>query len=475
MKNTKKLVLGVLVGLSALMTSCLFESDDSALTSWLSDQGLPNSYEVQTVSVNGLSPLSAEVFQDTFPKYDNNRPIFGSASNLSHELAFDFVVDRSFINTLHDADSATSLLYLWLQDEFYGSKYFPSDSFPIKEDLKFNVSWIISRSDKSNFEEKVYDIEDSVWYHSLRNWKPQVSMDTSVSVSLTKKDSLLMLEMPRALVDSIRSKVSYCRIQLKISAPDAKNAYRFYGIAAGSLRPLFRVVALAEKKSKYSSYYPIHMAQLTSNKETCADCLVLHGGVFDSLVVELPSAPIMKALSEFYGDEFPYSVGDSNDVRQAVILAQVTFPRDDSQGSGQLGLPVQVVVGSYVDSAGFQNKRVMEAYKLNKKLIASKGHPNMIFYEGDSLTLQVTVGMRDFLNKASDGRTFKMMMRLGYPVLQAKDSTYANYKTEAGDTSFVFFPYFDYARYDFSQMMKGPATLKLWLASKRNSQKKENK
>ena len=108
----------------------------------------------------------------------------------------------------------------------------------------------------------------------------------------------------------------------------------------------------------------------------------------------------------------------------------------------------------------------MEAYKLNKSLIVSKGHPNMVFYEGDSLTLQVTYGLRDFINRARDGRTLKMMMRLGYPVLQDKDSTYADRKVD-GDTSYVFFSHFDHARYDFSSAMKQPSTLKLWLANKR--------
>ena len=147
----------------------------------------------------------------------------------------------------------------------------------------------------------------------------------------------------------------------------------------------------------------------------------------------------------------------------------MTFSRDDeSQGFSELGRPIQVVVGSFMDSAT-TTFRKMEEYKLNKKLITKEGHPNMVFHEGDSLTLQVTYGMREFINKASDGRTFKMMMRLGYPVLQEKDDAYKNYITSKGDTSYVFLSQFDYARYDFTESMKKPATLKLWLASKRGN------
>ena len=39
-----------------------------------------------------------------------------------------------------------------------------------------------------------------------------------------------------------------------------------------------------------------------------------------------------------------------------------------------------------------------------------------------------------------------------------------------GETIFVTFPYFDYARYDFTSIKNKPATLKLWLASKRGEE-----
>ena len=109
-------------------------------------------------------------------------------------------------------------------------------------------------------------------------------------------------------------------------------------------------------------------------------------------------------------------------------------------------------------------------YKVNRKQVAESGHPNMVFYDGDSLSLQVTYGLRDLINQAKNGRNFKMMVRLGYPVLQDKDSLYADYKTEDGDSVKVFFKYFDYARYDFGKTFSQPANLKLWLATKRGGE-----
>lgn len=185
--------------------------------------------------------------------------------------------------------------------------------------------------------------------------------------------------------------------------------------------------------------------------------------------MEFPSKEIMEALAEFYGDDFPFAEGDGFDVRQAVVLAQLTFARDDSGSESELGLPVQVVVGSFIDSMGTELRK-MENYKLNRPQVVESGHPNMVFFDGDSLSLQVTLGMRSFINQARNGDNFKMMLRLGFPVLQAKDSTYMNYETAEGDTSFVFLGVFDYNRYDFTSMMNQPATLKLWLATKRGEE-----
>lgn len=90
-------------------------------------------------------------------------------------------------------------------------------------------------------------------------------------------------------------------------------------------------------------------------------------------------------------------------------------------------------------------------------------------YDGDSLLLQVTAGMRDFINRASDGRSFKMMMRLERSVLLDKDTIFFD-NTYNGDTSYVFFPYSDFSRYDFTSIKNKPATLKLWLATKRGDE-----
>ncbi len=433
------------------------------MADWLSAQGIPSGYQVQTLSVNELTPLSSEVFLDSAPKLANDRVVLGKTANISHDLVFDAVFyDSVFFADLKKTDSVEMFLALHVLKPFYLAKQFPADSLPLKEDVTLTISWKLEKGSSKSFVDSVWDIESETWLSDLKKWKPDSSADTTVSVVISSKDTILKVGLPAGLVSAMKDFSKACRLQLRVSAPEASRTYRFYGVETAKYPQIW---ASFPKDKSFIEFNPFRTAHIVSSKETCSDCAVLHGGVYDSLVVEYESAPIMKALSDFYGDEFPYTGEAGDDVRQTVVLAQMTFARDDSQGTSELGLPIQVVVGSYTDSSG-KSIRKMEAYKLNKSLIVSKGHPNMVFYEGDSLTLQVTYGLRDFINRARDGRTFKMMMRLGYPVLQDKDSTYADRKVD-GDTSYVFFSHFDHARYDFSSSMKQPSTLKLWLANKR--------
>lgn len=484
--NKKKFLL--LPFLALALMSCSNDAGDDGLSSWLSNQGMPSSYKVQTVTVNDLNPLSAEVSQDSLPRSAWTRGFFGALSGMSHDLFLDFGMDSASLAKVNAGDSGKSLLFLYLVKSFYESEFLPSDYFPIKEDLKLNVSWILSDKLSGGELNDVASLNDSVWFHELESWKAKTTADTTVSISVNKKgstlaDSILTLEMPKALVNEIRKKPGNRRLQLRVSAPEASHVYRIEGAGHMSRFPRFRLVSFKNDTTfNYVSYEPNRAATISLSREECSDCIVLHGGAFDTLKVEFPSKPILKALSDFYGDEFPYSVGDSNDVRQAVVMAQLTFYRDDSKGERELGMPLQVVAGSYMDSAETVVLR-KESYKLDKPRIAKSEHPNMLFHEGDSISLQVTAGLRDFINKASDGRTFKMTMRLGFPVLTTRDTVFSprvsgkkdsiylfNGETmyvSQGDTINVLFSDFDYARYDWTSIRNKPATLKLWLASKR--------
>lgn len=449
------------------MSSCYFESDDDGLKSWLSDQGMPSSYKMQTLSIENIKPVSAEVFLDTLPKSADVSALLGRRSGLVHDLMFDFAldIDSAYMAGFAKSDTSGAFLRVFWQQGLYKDKNFPKDSLPLKEELTVNVSWVLETCKDSKALDKLIDVKDSVWYENLMEWEPEESADTALSINMAKGDTSVLLEMPSAFVKSLKKMKKYARLQVRLSAAEADREYRFWG--TGTSKP--PILSIFSDSTSVVAQLPFRMASIVKNDEECRECPILHGGVYDSLVVELPPEPILEALSEFYGDDFPYTKGDSNDVRQTVILAQLTMARDDSQGNNEFGLPIQVVVGSYVDSADTQVRR-MESYRLNNEVILESGHQNLVFHDGDSLTVQLTAGLRDFINNASDGRNVKFMMRLGRPFLQEKDTAYVNYRTAAGDTSYVFMDYFDYARYDFSTAVDNPMTLKLWLASKRGGE-----
>ena len=477
-------VLALLL-LAFAFSACIFESDEDGLGSWLSDQGMPSSYKVQTLNIENIKAASANLFLDTFPQAADGRATLGHVANLTHDLVLDFGfspnhVDSAFLDKFNKADTSGATLILYWQRDFYKSKWFPKDSLPLKDEFDVSVSWKLDKGSRSKFLDSIQDIPDSVWYKEVAAWKPSASADTvfKVKMDLSKGDTAVLLPLPSALVKDLKKIKKHARLQLRLSAPKALREYRFWGSASDYPS----VLALYTSENEYVAP-SFRTANVVKSEEECPECLILHAGVVDSLVVEIPPEPILKALSDFYGDEFPYV--DGNDVRQTVIHAQVTMPRDDALGQNELGLPIQVVVGSYVDSAD-QVVRRMEEYRRDTATIKVDGYQNLVFHDGDSLTLQLTNGFRDFLNKAADGRNMKFMMRLGYPFLQEKlpyykDTVLTTKKkvvTAKGDTTvevkkdtvYKFLGHFDYARYDFSSILEKPMSLKLWLASKRGDE-----
>lgn len=469
-KKKKVVLLSFLTILALTLSACLFDSDNNALSGWLKDQGLPDSYRVQTLTVDGLLPVSAKTYEGRKVFSASDRALLGAQAGISRDLVLDIAFrDSAFFAELDNADSAISFVALYVFNSFYTADEFPSDSLPYEETLEMNVSWKVERGKSKDFNDSIAKIADSTWHAELEEWEADNSADTTYEISVGAKDSVVTFVLPLAIMEDIKKAGPACRLQIRLSAPNAKHMYRFYGSSNASFATIFRMRTFLDEEYKDKAASPFRMANVLTYNEDCGDCLVLHGGAFDSLVVEFPSKEIMEALAEFYGDDFPFAEGDGFDVRQAVVLAQLTFARDDSGSESELGLPVQVVVGSFIDSMGTELRK-MENYKLNRPQVVESGHPNMVFFDGDSLSLQVTLGMRSFINQARNGDNFKMMLRLGFPVLQAKDSTYMNYETAEGDTSFVFLGVFDYNRYDFTSMMNQPATLKLWLATKRGEE-----
>ena len=181
--NKKKFILFPL--LAFVLSSCLFDTDDEGLSNWLSDQGMPSSYKVQTVTVGDLNPLSADVYRDTLPENARVRGLFGAVSGMSYNAFFDFKLEK-FLDTLNAADSVKSYLHLRLLDSYYTDASVPSKMFPIEEQLKVHVSWIVSEKMGDGEYKDLENVTDSAWFHELESWNPKYSADTTISVSIKR-------------------------------------------------------------------------------------------------------------------------------------------------------------------------------------------------------------------------------------------------------------------------------------------------
>jgi hypothetical protein len=85
----KKFFVVFLALFALFLSACIFDSEETVMTDWLSDQGIPSGYQVQTLSIGDLTPLSSEVFLDSAPKLANDRVVLGKTANVSHDLVFD--------------------------------------------------------------------------------------------------------------------------------------------------------------------------------------------------------------------------------------------------------------------------------------------------------------------------------------------------------------------------------------------------
>jgi hypothetical protein len=460
------LYLFVLIPLLGIM-ACVFDSDNEGVGSFLDHEGLPLNYKVETLTIEGIEPSSVKSYFDDYPYSANGRAVLGTSFDLNHDLFLDFAFrNENFFSEFSSDDSASGQLEFYLLKEFYTSESLTfDDSLPIKENLTLSYSWVLSTGSGNRFVDSIAGITNSSWYSKLDSWEEAV-FDTVFSLNIVSYDSLVIFPIPKDLIQAMKKVGDACRLQLKISAKETSNLYRLNG-ASTPFRP---VLLLKGSNNTYSSNSPFRMAAKSSYINEVSDSQVLHGGgLRESLIVELPKEKIMTALSEFYGDEFPFTEGDSMDVRQMVVLAEVKIPLQEGTSKNTLNKPIQMVVASMIDSLG-EESRKMEAYKINSDLVKAEGHPNMIFNELDTLSLQVTYGLRDFINKASDKEDFRFMVRLGYPVLQPNDPAYTDYINTEGDSIYFFFSHFDYVYYDLAPSLEKPMTLKLWLATKRGEE-----
>lgn len=465
-----------LIALVAAFIGCSLDNDDEAASvgAWLSAQGMPENYSVDVVEIHGVPVLSKKVERDTTPISGYTFGAFGKSAGMVRDYVMDFAFDftkgnKNFISAFRSDTTTESYVRLFPLANFYSAL---KDSLPFKESLQIKVSWKLEKISTRPLLNKVTEVRDSAWFGEVYAWEPALAFDSTYTWVFDGKTSN-MLSLPKTFTTALRdTSMQYGRILMKISAPEASRAYRFIGHGSLQYRPAIRIRTGISAAAKDSSYYLTPFRSAVFSSGTPASETTVYGVTRDSMIIEIDGKIILDSLAAFYNDEFPWNKGNKMDVRQAVVLAQFTVPKDDSQGEAELPLPIQTVTSSFDNAYGEKENRITELYKLDKETIKSTGHPNLVFYDkADSLTLQVTYGMRDFLNRASEVENLKVMLRLGYPVLAPQDTIYGNYIRARGDTVFFFADYLGYAKYDFASAFANGVNMKLWLLSKRGEAK----
>ena len=196
----------------------------------------------------------------------------------SFNLVFDAAFyDSVFFAELQKTDSVEMFLALHVLKPFYQSKQFPADSLPLKEDVTLTISWKIEKGPSKSFVDSVSKIKPATWLSELNKWKPDSSADTTVTIAVSEKDSVLKIGLPSGLISAMKKLSRACRLQLRLSAPEASRAYRFYGVETASYPKLW---ASFPKDKSFIEFNPFRTAHIVSSKETCSDCAVLHGGIY---------------------------------------------------------------------------------------------------------------------------------------------------------------------------------------------------
>ena len=128
---------------------------------------------------------------------------------------------------------------------------------------------------------------------------------------------------------------------------------------------------------------------------------------------------------------------------KTVVFAQLILPKSSDTTGSELGHPMPVFVYN-------------EEYKIDEDFVKVHGHPNLLFWESDTLKLQVTKKLRNYVKAAKLQDTIGFTLRLGNPMLNPTSLSFFN-------SNFSSRP--AYASYDFYTALKGDkAKLRLWYA-----------
>jgi len=381
--------------LCALFAAC--SSDDSTvLKEWFDDQKIATSYGklCEKIDVSFKEDLSG-VGYDSSAYMVSSFAALGNVNNVEQILYFGFEI-AGIIGII------SPVWKLRTDSIFYTDINVPED---YKKNIDAKFYWLWEKGNETK--------HDTTWL------KFQDPFEDSASISINWEPSetrdMFSISLPDAFIDDFShrkaSSGGILRLLVGIKALSNDNILRFAPPTMLDIPSILRV------------------AQKTYIKE-CGN-LCLYSGVRESLNVV-----------------FEISNKDTIKADKTVVFAQLILPKSSNNTVNELGYPLPVYV--------YDNGN-LESYAVDTAFVKDYGHPNLVFWESDTLKLQVTKNLRNYVNTSKNATdlpdTFGFTLKLGTPMLNPTSLYFYNSSYSGTDKVFSDRP--EYSSYNFSTVFKG--------------------
>ncbi|NLB63107.1 MAG: hypothetical protein GX801_03245 [Fibrobacter sp.] len=445
------------------LVSCLFNESGNA-SEWIEKQKYPTTYKTEHAKI--ALQAQGRVNFDSLPFQASVIGAVGSDFG-STQQAWYMVITNDTIspNVLKGADSVQSFLKLRLDSLFYKenviSPLFSEDSITVE------LSWSNPQEISKSQRDSVRNINDSIWFNYLftdfvRGSKAQKF--TQKVLAPAKVQDSLMIPLPTELSAALATQKSRLQFVLGVNIPEAERIYRFSGPSNVKNPPCFSYKAFYGEDSVYYRRSLKDSVQMrgaqSSSLENPGENLVIHGGVRETLWVELPGSEIMRVLDSIS----PRSeTSDSIDAHRFVLMAQLELAAPSDPQGGELSMPLPVLAAAQIPATVLSDTMTLpEAMILDSLNIKESGHSNLLFYHRDTINLQITETLRHFVQVADFGINPEFSLTLGRPMLSPKEVHNSDYRDS--DTSWVriYSNFPSYASWELGKSANLDVNLHIW-------------
>jgi len=500
------------------LVSCLFDDTKDA-SAWLNKTAAAQKFSIKadTLIFDNLKPVSVSSGSLPIIVTAMTRGGIGQAQGSRQDLFLSILETDSNALQWLGSDGAGKVGIRFALDSAFYTSMPQKDSLPFYETGVVRVWWKFRANLTKAAKDSVVADTSILWVDSLtrtdslmRVAKDSTGWDSAsvpISLSLDSVDKRFTVQLPEALRNLMAASKGMFRLQLHLMFDRTERVYRVQGPRSSNLGKVKLSFSRNDSlyKGNLDSLVPlIWMAQVGYNTEKGVNALqdttahlVLHSGVNDSLLIELPADAIWAALKLKLGDSLAVRAGQLDSVysNRLVLMAMIELPSDPNPVHAETGYPIPVAAVSILDSvshagiASTAGGRYIESRRLDTADVLANGHPNLLFYPSrDSLHLQITAGIRHWLTanryygdsiydskkniyiSGSKKVGIRTVLKLSTPMQSPKDVASSNYTTIVNSdtvTTQIYSTYASYSRWDLGLPADQRYRLRIWLTEKR--------